>query len=162
MTSQYQYYTYTVWYLYLIDFLTWLQLKCPGLSFCRQKNIFARTMATTGKYLVFAGKNCPKLAKTYKTHISKSITFCRVSAFNDTSRVAIEGKSSVCLICTKYRIIILNIIIISLGQNIIIAYCKHITHACIHARASMCTHSHAHTPPSRRSGYCYSMSGAQP
>ena len=33
-----------------------------------------------------------------------------------TSRVTVQGKSLVCLICMKYRIIILIIIIISLGQ----------------------------------------------
>ena len=33
-----------------------------------------------------------------------------------TSRVPVEGKSSVCLICMKYRIIFLTIIIISLSQ----------------------------------------------
>ena len=34
-----------------------------------------------------------------------------------TSRVHIEGKSSVCVICMKYRITILIIIIINLGQK---------------------------------------------
>ena len=38
-----------------------------------------------------------------------------------TSRVPVEGKSSVCVICIKYRIIILIIIIISLGQ-ILLSY----------------------------------------
>ena len=38
-----------------------------------------------------------------------------------TRRVPIEGKSSVCLICMKYRIIVLIIIIISLGQ-ILLSY----------------------------------------
>ena len=37
-------------------------------------------------------------------------------ALLDTSRVPVDRKSSVCLICMKYRIIILIIIIISLGQ----------------------------------------------
>ena len=39
----------------------------------------------------------------------------------DTRRVPVEGKPSVCLICMKYRIIFL-IIIIQPGSNIIIAY----------------------------------------
>ena len=80
-----------------------------------------------------------------------------------TSWVPVEGKSSVCLICMKYRIIILLIIIISLGE-IIIVYCKHImqartlerAHASTHARARMHTRAHrrartrvhTHTPPS--------------
>ena len=34
----------------------------------------------------------------------------------DTSRVPVEGKSSVCVICMKYRIINLIIMIINLGQ----------------------------------------------
>ena len=54
--------------------------------------------------------------------------------------IPVEGKSPECLICMKYRIISL-IIIISLGQKCIV-YCKHITrahtHACIHARAHTC------------------------
>ena len=46
------------------------------------------------------------------------------------SRVPVEGKSSVCLICMKYRIIILIIIIISLGQ-ILLSYIANtsLTHA---------------------------------
>ena len=38
------------------------------------------------------------------------------SSITLTRREPVEGKSSVCLICMKYRIIILIIIIISLGQ----------------------------------------------
>ena len=38
-----------------------------------------------------------------------------------TSRVPVEGKSSVCVICMKYKIIVLIIIIISVGQ-IILSY----------------------------------------
>ena len=43
-----------------------------------------------------------------------------------TSRVPVEGKSSVYVICLKYRIIVLIIIIISLGQ--ILSYGTHIIH----------------------------------
>ena len=56
---------------------------------------------------------------------------------NLTSRVPVEGKSSVFLICTKYRIIILIIIIISLGQ-ILLSYIENTSH---HAR----THARMHT-----------------
>ena len=66
-----------------------------------------------------------------------------------TSRVPVEGKSSGCLICMKYyRIIILIIIIISLGQ-ILLSYIANTsrTHARTHARAQARTHArmHAHT-----------------
>ena len=59
-----------------------------------------------------------------------------------TSQVPVEGKSSVCLICLKYRIIILIIIIISLGQ-ILLSYIENTprTHACTLA----CTRAHTHT-----------------
>ena len=52
-----------------------------------------------------------------------------------TSRVPVEEKSSVCLICMKYRIIILIIIIISLGK-ILLSYFANTsrTHARTHAR----------------------------
>ena len=45
-----------------------------------------------------------------------------------TRRVVLRGQSSVGVICLKYGIIILIIIIISLGKSIIIVYFKHITH----------------------------------
>ena len=57
-----------------------------------------------------------------------------------TSRVPVEGKSSVCLICMKYRIIILIIIIISLGK-ILLSYIANTS--CTHARAH--THASTHT-----------------
>ena len=54
--------------------------------------------------------------------------------------IPVEGKSSECLICMKYRIIIL-IIIISLGQ---LFYCILQTHhACTHARVDTRTRAHA-------------------
>ena len=66
------------------------------------------------------------------------------SIITGTSWVPVEGKSPVCLICMKYRIIILIINIISLGQ-IIIVYCKH-------------NHAHARTHRRRRrTGYRYSL-----
>ena len=59
-----------------------------------------------------------------------------------TRPVPVEGKSSVCLICMKYRIIMLIIIIISMGK-ISLSYIANTsrTHARMHAR----THTHAHT-----------------
>ena len=63
-----------------------------------------------------------------------------------TSRVPVEGKSSVCLICMKYRIIILIIIIINLGQ-ILLSFIANTsrTHALIHARTHAYTRTHART-----------------
>ena len=75
-----------------------------------------------------------------------------------TSRVLVEGKSSVSLICMKYTIIFLISIIISLGQIIL---------SCIantsrtHARERV----HAPTPPPTHtplSPYRYSMGLCQP
>ena len=54
---------------------------------------------------------------------------------------SIELKSSECLICMKYRIIILIIIIISLGQIFYRILQRH--HACTHARAHKRTRAHA-------------------
>ena len=87
------------------------------------------------------------------------------------SIMPVEGKSSECLICMKYWIIIL-IIIISLGQ-----ICYHILqthHACTHARVHTRTcariHARVHTrehtcthtavPAVRRTGYRYSSGPA--
>ena len=67
-----------------------------------------------------------------------------------TRRIPVEGKSSVCLICMKYRIIILITIIISLGE-ILLSYIanKSRTHPLMHARTRARMHSrnhaHAHT-----------------
>ena len=71
---------------------------------------------------------------------------------NYTSRVPVVGGSSVCLICMKYRRIILIIIIISPGQISYIANTSR-THAC--------THAHAHTPR-WRSGFRCSMGRCRP
>ena len=64
-----------------------------------------------------------------------------------TRRVPIYEKSSVCLICMKYRIIILIMIILSLGK-ISLSYIANTsrTHARTHARA----HSRTQTPPPPR------------
>ena len=80
-----------------------------------------------------------------------------------TSRVLVDGKSPVCVICTKYWILILIIIIISLGQ-ILLSYIANTSrrHACTHAHmhtrthARTCTHAYTrahaptHSPPSLR------------
>ena len=60
-----------------------------------------------------------------------------------TSRVLIEGKSSVCVICMKYWIIILSIIIISLGQ-ISLSYIANTSRMHANIRA----HAHTNPPPS--------------
>ena len=70
--------------------------------------------------------------------------------------IPVEGKSSECLIRMKYRIIILIIIIISLGQ--IFYRIRQTHHACTYARAyththtrvrtHACTHVPTHTQPS--------------
>ena len=80
-------------------------------------------------------------------HTQGGFRTIRHSIFIDTSRVPVEGKSSVCLICMKYRIIILIIIIIRLGQ--ILSYIANTSrmHACPRVRA--------HTR--RRTGYHYSV-----
>ena len=67
-----------------------------------------------------------------------------------TRRVPVEGKSSVCLICMKYRIIILIIIIISLGQ-ILLSYIANTSrthaHTCMRTHAHTRMGEHTHTPP---------------
>ena len=61
--------------------------------------------------------------------------------FMSTSRVPVEGRSSVCLICMKYRIIFL-IIIISLGQ-LLLSYIANTsrTHERTHTRERVHTHT---------------------
>ena len=75
------------------------------------------------------------------------------ATFKLTSRVPVDGKSSVCVICMKYRIIFLIIIFISLGQ-IILSYMANTsrTHARTHAHTRAPAHTHrrararAHSP----------------
>ena len=61
-----------------------------------------------------------------------------------TRRVPVEGKSSVCLICMKYRIIIVIIIIISLGQ-ILLSYIANTSRTHANVRTHTHTHMRAHT-----------------
>ena len=65
-----------------------------------------------------------------------------------TSRVPVEWKSSVCVICMEYMIIVLIIIIINLGQ-IILTHMANTsrTHACTHAHTHAHDRVHAHTRP---------------
>ena len=60
-------------------------------------------------------------------------------ALTTTSRVPVEGKSSVCVICMKYRIIFYYHQPVS---NSIIVYCT--PHAHTHERAHARTHTRAH------------------
>ena len=107
-------------------------------------------------------------ALVYVGHGGKNV---HAATFKLTSRVTVDGKSSVCVICMKYRIILLIIIIISLGQTIL-SYMANTsrTHACTHAH----THMHPHTrtdsractgPPTHRRHHpgcrCY-MGGVRP
>ena len=73
-----------------------------------------------------------------------------------TSRVPVEGKSSVSLICMKYRILFFNYYHYQPGSHIIIVYCKHITHARTHARTHAIARRRAHRRR-RRTGYRYSL-----
>ena len=66
-------------------------------------------------------------------HVKQNET---INSLSFTSRVPVKGKSSVCVICMKYRIIIL-IVIISLDQ-ISLSYIAN----------TSCTHTRAHARPS--------------
>ena len=72
---------------------------------------------------------------------------CELFSLWSTSRVPIEGKSSVCLICMKYRIKMLIIFIFSLGK-ILWSYIANTsrTHARMHARSHRLTLANTHTP----------------
>ena len=115
------------------------------------------------------------------------VDLTRNDPIRETSRVPVEGKSSVCLICMKYRIIFLIIIIISLGQ-ILLSYiantsCTHArtdahmcactrarthanapvrTHLCERTRANAPAQTSAHPPHTPPSPYRYSMGLCQP
>ena len=68
----------------------------------------------------------PKGSFTYSmnSHVYMFLKSGRRWLINITSRVPVGGKSSVCLICMKYRIIILIIIIKRLGE-ILLSYIAH-------------------------------------
>ena len=67
-------------------------------------------------------------------------------SIRNTSQVPVEGKSSMCLICMKYRIIILIIIIISLALGqILLSYIANTSGMHTHARTRMREHTHTHT-----------------
>ena len=91
----------------------------------------------------------PHVFKCHKCQSAANIRFCSYFCpacsfcfltFTRTSWVPAEGRSSVCLICMKYRIIFLIIIIISLGQ-ILLSYIANTSRT--HER------THAHTPRAR-------------
>ena len=84
-----------------------------------------------GKQVCYINRRCYYIIRQYLHH----------QAIILTSRVPVEGKSSVSLICMKYRMIILIINIISLGQ-ILLSYIANTsrTHACTRVR------THAHPP----------------
>ena len=73
--------------------------------------------------------------------------------YNLLAGIPVEGKSSMCLICMKYRIIILIIIIISLGQ-IFLSYIANTTRT--HVRA------HGHTAVAAVQVTASLFGGAQP
>ena len=61
-------------------------------------------------------------------------------------RVPVDGKSSVCLICMKYRIIILSMIIISVGQILLLYNILQTHHARTRANVRARKHAaHTHT-----------------
>ena len=71
-----------------------------------------------------------------RERVSKSIQSeqnCFTVIIISTRRVPVGGKASVCLICMKYRIIILIIIIKRLGE-ILLSYIAHTSH---HARTHL-------------------------
>ena len=62
-----------------------------------------------------------------------------------TRRLPVEGKSSVCLICRKYWIIISIIIIISLGHILLLSYITNSSRTYAHTRSCMREHTYTHT-----------------
>ena len=84
----------------------------------------------------------------------------------ETSRVPGDGKSSVCVICMKYRIIILIVIIISLGRIILLSYIANTSRTHARTPTNTRTHTLAHTHTSshgrRRSGCRCSMGRWRP
>ena len=77
--------------------------------------------------------------------ISARVARRRCTALLVHSKTDVEGKSSVYVICMKYRIIILIIIIISVGQ-LVLSYIANTPHT--HTRALTHARAHTHTPPS--------------
>ena len=95
---------------------------------------------------------------THRVSCSIVILACHSNYLNIlTSRVPLEGKSSGCLICMKYRKIILIIIIISLGQ-ILFSYIANTsrthkwtyTHTRVRTHTRECVHSPSYMHHHRR------------
>ena len=85
---------------------------------------------------------CTRQNKLYFTTVCATETLAQYNYYPTTSRVPVQGKSPVCLICMKYRIIFFYYY--QPGSNIIIVYCKHITHARTHARTNGRTRVRTH------------------
>ena len=64
------------------------------------------------------------VAKLYLHFYATVVLGCVDDRITNTSMVPVGGKASVCLICMKYRIIILIIIIKRLGE-ILLSYIAH-------------------------------------
>ena len=79
--------------------------------------MFVCLCVSASLHLVRFGLSCAD--KHYNESIHRKEQLVQVCIIN-TSRVPVEGKSSVCLICMKYRIFLI-IIIINLGQ-ILLSY----------------------------------------
>ena len=89
---------------------------------------------------------------TWKRHVDnivKKAAKIMYKKYYATSRIPVEGKALVCLICVRYRIIILIIIIISLGQ-ILLSYIENTSRTHARARTHIYTRAstYTHTPPS--------------
>ena len=59
------------------------------------------------------------MKKHQQSYVAENICVLSLEAIIQTRRVPVEGKSSVSLICMKYWITILIIIIISLGEMVL-------------------------------------------
>ena len=118
----------------------------------------------------------PHVFKCHKFQSAANIRFCSYFCpacsfcfltFTRTSRVPAEGTSSVCLICMKYRIIFLIIIIISLGQ-ILLSYIANTSRTHTHPVHTHPPHTHRRRRIAIRwvctqpSPYRYSMGLCQP
>ena len=72
---------------------------------------------------------------------SRLLLSLHILTSDNVGRVPVEGKSSVCLTCIKYMLIILISIIINLGE-ILLSYIANTSRT--HARTRAHTYSHAH------------------
>ena len=75
---------------------------------------------------------------------SRLLLSLHILTSDNVGRVPVEGKSSACLTCMKYMLIILIIILIILGE-ILLSYVANTSRT--HARTRAHTYSHAHARP---------------